>query len=391
MKNVLTLFFVLVLVVSIEAQSAGIEFAQTDWATTLAKAKEENKLIFVDCYTTWCGPCKWMSANVFPDKAVGDYYNANFINVKLDMEKGEGLDFAKKYAVRAYPTLMFIDGDGKMVHKAIGMRNTENFHSLGEAASDPDQQIAGMMAKHDAGERSPEFLKQYAEGLHSAGMPGREKVAEAYLAKQADWSSKDNMEFIFGIADYNVDSKLIGHITANRDAYAELVGADQVTGKLKGAVQSSLRQAKGASDEEVTSMFQKVFPNNYEEYKLEYQLNQWMYSDNEAELSRFINKAPEYIEKYNISNWQTLNSYAWRFYEVITHPKKLAQARTWAEKSVAIESNYYNNDTLAALCYKLKDKAAAAKHAQIAIDLAAEDGSDAADTKELLNKIKALD
>jgi len=95
MKYLFTLLFALALTINIEAQDTGIQFVHTDWETTLKKAKEEDKLIFVDCYTDWCGPCKWMSANVFPDEKVAALYNDKFINVKINMEKGEGILFAK--------------------------------------------------------------------------------------------------------------------------------------------------------------------------------------------------------------------------------------------------------------------------------------------------------
>ena len=73
--------------------SQGINFVPEDmkWQDVLAKAKKENKIVFVDAYTTWCGPCKWMAANIFPTKEVGDVFNASFVNAKIDMEKGEGI------------------------------------------------------------------------------------------------------------------------------------------------------------------------------------------------------------------------------------------------------------------------------------------------------------
>ena len=84
----------------------GIKFEDTNFSTILAKAKKENKLIFVDSYASWCGPCKLMVKNVFPQKAVGDYYNSHFVNAKIDMEKGEGIDLAHKYNVIVFPTYL---------------------------------------------------------------------------------------------------------------------------------------------------------------------------------------------------------------------------------------------------------------------------------------------
>ena len=91
------------------AQDKGIHFEKGTWAEVKAKAKAENKHIFVDAYTTWCGPCKWMAKNTFTDEKVGEFFTKNYIAYKLDMEKeGDGLDFAKKYKVWAVSPSLYI-------------------------------------------------------------------------------------------------------------------------------------------------------------------------------------------------------------------------------------------------------------------------------------------
>ncbi|MBW6496984.1 MAG: thioredoxin family protein [Bacteroidales bacterium] len=116
-----------------EAGEAGIVFHEGSWDQALQLAKEENKLIFLDVYATWCGPCKRLKANTFPDAAVGEFYNANFINVALDGEKGEGLELARKYNVRSYPSLLFIDSNGQIVGRTAGFHNPDRFLELGRA------------------------------------------------------------------------------------------------------------------------------------------------------------------------------------------------------------------------------------------------------------------
>lgn len=86
----------------------------------LKDAAKKKKIIFVDAYTSWCGPCKMMNNNTFKDKTAGDYFNSNLISMKIDMEKGEGPQFAMRYGVRAYPTLLFINHKGEVVHKVLG-------------------------------------------------------------------------------------------------------------------------------------------------------------------------------------------------------------------------------------------------------------------------------
>jgi len=111
----------------------GINFFEGTWDEALALAKKENKLIFLDVYATWCGPCKRLSAQTFPDPEVGKYYNERFINVKVDGEKGEGLTLRQRYGVRGYPTLLFINYKGEVVHKTAGFRDPQRFIDLGKS------------------------------------------------------------------------------------------------------------------------------------------------------------------------------------------------------------------------------------------------------------------
>src|SRR5690606_40768831 len=101
MKNIFAAFALLLSIIVV-AQD-GIQFQKNTFGEMLEKAKKENKLIFIDAMAVWCGPCKLMDKNVFSQKPVGDYFNANFINGKFDMEKGEGLELAARYGVRSYP------------------------------------------------------------------------------------------------------------------------------------------------------------------------------------------------------------------------------------------------------------------------------------------------
>lgn len=105
----------------------GIQFSDLSFDEALKKAKEEKKLVFMDCYTTWCGPCKLMSDQVFNRKEVGDYFNKHFINLKRDMEKGEGKDLAGRYNVDAFPTMFLLDSNGNVVYKLLGAQDMKTF------------------------------------------------------------------------------------------------------------------------------------------------------------------------------------------------------------------------------------------------------------------------
>lgn len=117
-------------------EEVGIKFEQITYKEALAKAKKENKFIFIDCYTSWCGPCKRMAATSFKDAKVGEVYNSQFINLKMEMEKdAEGPELARLYKVKAYPTLLIVNGDGKVVKEVLGMQTVDGLLSFAESAT----------------------------------------------------------------------------------------------------------------------------------------------------------------------------------------------------------------------------------------------------------------
>ena len=118
-----------------ENVAGGIQFKKESWNDVLKMAKKENKLIFLDIYASWCGPCKRLKANTFSDAEVGKLYNQKFINVALDGEKGEGVMIAQKYQVESYPTLLFFNGNGNIVKRTGGYHNPEEFIELGKTVA----------------------------------------------------------------------------------------------------------------------------------------------------------------------------------------------------------------------------------------------------------------
>jgi thioredoxin 1 len=122
-----------------KAEEKGIQFTEAKWAEVLKRAKAENKVIFFDAYTTWCGPCKMMQKNIFTRADVAEVFNKNFVNVKVDMESGEGPGLAKKYPIEGYPTLFFISPKGKVVKKILGYQNAEQLLKVAKSLKTTDE------------------------------------------------------------------------------------------------------------------------------------------------------------------------------------------------------------------------------------------------------------
>lgn len=149
----------------LSAQEAGIDFHTGSFGDALAKAKDENKYLFVDCFTTWCGPCKELEKEVFTDKSVADYFNEKFINFRLDVEKGEGIDLKKRFGVQPVPTLLFINSDGMVEHKFIGSSSPEEFLRKTEEVFTSEKRYGVLERKYAKGDRDLMFMADYLNEL----------------------------------------------------------------------------------------------------------------------------------------------------------------------------------------------------------------------------------
>src|SRR5690349_2482763 len=130
MKYLITIIITLCSCICAVAQD--IQFNHEKFAFIRARAKAEKKLIFIDFYTVWCGPCRRMAAEVFTKPAVAELYNSRFVNYKLDAEKGEGIALARKYEVTSYPSFVFIDADGNLYNKSVGYQADSAFIALAQ-------------------------------------------------------------------------------------------------------------------------------------------------------------------------------------------------------------------------------------------------------------------
>ncbi len=383
MKKILSVI-VYAMVMTVAIGQEGIEFSNGDWESILAKAEKEDKLIFVDAYTVWCGPCKKMARDVFPQKNVGEFYNEKFINVQMDMEKGEGLSFAQTYNVKVYPTLLFVAADGSLIHRSAGYKDSPEFIELGNTALDPSKRISSLKVRFEKGDRDPDFLKKYASVLYEAYDGSHAPAVEAYMKTQNDWNSDENLEFIFKYVS-DTDSDLFNHFVENKDVYIKKFGQIEVSSKLQTLIFNSINDsAESSSLEQIDALYEKVYPEKAKQLSAAFRLS---YYRQAGDRDNFAKSAIEYYKDFPTNDPGELNDIAWTFYTVVDDKKQLKQAVKWTKKSIKMDNNFYNNDTLAALYSKLGKKKKAIKAAKKAIDIAKESGEDYSETQKLLDEI----
>ena len=230
------------------AQNREIKFRDGDWKTQLEQAKKENKLIFFDAYAVWCGPCKMMAKNVFTKDSVADLFNQKFINVKFDMEKGEGITLKEKYNVVAYPTYLFINDEGKLIHKIVGSMSAKEFMQEADNALHPANTLFGLQKNFEASPKSEATAIAYLEGLDKAYEAGKKAtvskiyfdgLAKPLLLEEHQWKlAKKYLN--------NPSSEAFAYLFANKTKLETQFGAEEVNKYFKNTFSSSLGLIKAA-------------------------------------------------------------------------------------------------------------------------------------------------
>ncbi len=150
------------------AQDRSIRLEKADWQRVIAKAKEENKLLFIDCNAVWCNPCKTLVKDVFSRNVVADFYNENFVSVSYDIEKDKSPEFLDMPKISSIPLLLFVNPSTlKIVHGFLGGIDESGMLELGREALDGKRNLAGMRERYQAGERGEALLIPYLRLLKS--------------------------------------------------------------------------------------------------------------------------------------------------------------------------------------------------------------------------------
>jgi thiol-disulfide isomerase/thioredoxin len=374
------------------AQKTGISFQQSSWNQILAKAKAEKKIIFLDAYASWCGPCKKMTSDVFPTAEAGNFYNRNFINAKIDMEVGEGPELAREYEVTAYPTLLFINGDGKLLHKAIGYLSVDEFIATGRDALDPGKQFYTLNEAFDNGKLTDDQHYQLALTAYSLDAPSAATIASTYVNKKTNWLTEPCINLLVKLASKPTDP-YYGFLSKNEKNANEIVGGDMATDALNKVIYQIVADA--IPENEPTRSSVKKIETGFTKYRpadaaRKFALSYGIYISEEREESELKNEYTIlYLNEFGDElDWSLLNQYAWDFFESQTDKEILRSALGWALKSVSKDSNFFNNDTVAQLYFKLGNKKDARKYAEAALRLGKQAGEDVTETESLLKKLQ---
>lgn len=381
-----SVLFTLLVVGNLSLTAQGIQFTTGTWAEIKAEALSQNKIIFMDAYTTWCGPCKWLAANVFTDPAVGEVMNANFINVKFDMEKGEGLAIAKAYNVRAYPTLLFIDGNGDLVHRLCGAMPVEPFLEDIQQVLQREDLLVDLEQAYAQQPNNKEVVASYLVALSKACVASNGKEVDFF----ASLTEEDMMHpYTFSMMQNYppaVGSPTFSYLTEHLTSYLSAFGSE-AQDIITHAIMQYLRPSLYEEDEDAypTAKAKLIGQNipGIEEAVYTMDLTYYQRTDN---WNGYLETATLFIDGFAADNPNTLNSIAWTIFENIEDENGLQRGIEWAAMAKDLDPSYAVLDTYAALLLKIGRIEEGKAAAQQAILTAKAEGADYSGTEALLEE-----
>lgn len=402
MKKIL--LFLLILPFAVIGQEKGITFEHgLDWSQIKEKAKKENKFIFVDLFTTWCGPCKYMSATVFPQTKVGNFFNSQFVNAQIQMDKTdkdndevkawyeEAERFAKDYKIAAYPTFLIFNPQGELVHRMVGGGDADEFIERSKDALKPETQYYALLkAFHDnptdlslahrmvraANTAYDEATVTQAEDIIVSHTKPENLTKEcaAYLVANTRTSRSKAFELLRDNPE-KIDALLEKNGAANRVLAA--VAINEVLGTK---IDFNSEPNWDALKTEICNKYNNVnFDPIFKLMKAQY----YVQSHNWSSLKDIVNS---YLTSEDLSSNQ-LNNFAWEIFENCTDAACLDAALKWSKKAVEQDVKSAYLDTYANLLYKKGDKVNAIKWQEEALSLATEGEQD--NYQDTLAKMKS--
>ena len=406
MKQILTFTTALLIQLSAVASDTTLVLKQTSYSQVFELAKKEKKTVLLYFHFDGCGACVKMEKTAFVDRKVADFYNSNFVCLEVNTQKGEGIETNKIYNVQLHPTFLFLDSNGKELHKIVGVFSPDEFVLQAQNALNPTKTLTYFKQQYKAGKRDANFLFDYCYRLRDA-YELDSLVINEYLNTQSidDLGKEKNIKFIyeFAVHAFKIPTPF-NFMLNNRDKFYQYFDKDQVDTRIVWIVNASIYEAIEKQNEilfsksiEALKPFDTGQTYTFKEMdgratgmitsKYLVLSSQMEYYEKASNLAKYNDVLRQYLEKI-WNDYDALNTFAWNYYERFEDKSKLEKAVECVERSIVLNSNYANNDTYACLLNKLCKYDKALKQAERAIELAKQTNIDYKETSDLIIKIK---
>lgn len=368
------------------AGQSGIKFRNIGLEKALEEAGKEQKLLFVEGYADWSQPCAILEEYTFSNKEVGAYFNEHFVNIQVDMEGYPGEEFADYYGVTSFPTLLFLDAEGNIVHQGCGAIDADELLVLAENASG-EKSLKKMEEKFVDGFRKADFLVELSHAMEAACLD-KVPLVSMYFENlpREQWTDESS----WAIICLNVEdpySEQFQYLVKNKSLFVAKYGKDTVENKIYTVLLDQLIAIYEGEDLTLfaAQALKQLAENTDIENKNELiSLAELKASDLKQDWKSYAKSVIQVVEEQKVTDPDQLNEFAWNFYLYVDNKDELSQAIAWMAEVVKQypDATYY--DTYASLLYKLGDQKNAIKYANLALDAAEKELEDLTHYKEQL-------
>jgi thioredoxin-related protein len=368
---------------SISNSEVGIHFQKRlSWSEVIKKAVSEHKPIFVDCYTTWCGPCKTMDQEVYTDSVVGEFCDTHFVSVKFQMDRTKSDDEAiqasykdaaylfKRYEVNAFPTLLFFSPDGQITNQSVGALSKDNFLKLLSSVLDPTKNYYSLLEKFRQGRRNSQEMRYLIETALSVVQDtiASRNVANVYFGALPTDSlytpenlnlmrqlTIDTLDMGFRLF-YNHASKV--NKVMNDDGYSQSIVQGILYSEI---VRPALKLASAKNEQPNWQVLQAEIVVKYNRYyairtiagaKPPWAESQHNWVDYCRYLVHFVDTYLMPSKNTGAAQSYILNAFAWDIFQHSKNAAELQSAISWSKKAVLMYPLASSIDTYANLLYK---------------------------------------
>jgi thioredoxin-related protein len=391
------------------AQDPGIHFEQgLNWTAVQAKAKQENKYIFVNCYTALCKPCSLMAGNVFALKEAGDAVNPSFISMNIQMEATEkdpdmvktayedARSMMRKYGIQSYPTFLFFTPEGKLVHRVVGPAGATQFIGYAQDALDSAKQYYSVMDQYYRGRRDTLLLELLAR---SAFQNGDRELGDSVLGdllpKIKNPFTKNRLDLI-GQSIKKPDGpgfELFLHDAEKIDRLEKPDFAETIV--MNAIIRQNPMILDLFNEHSPKQSWDKIYDDLNTNYGPTYahRILVWIkvpYYKSQTNWELYLKSLLSYLKEYGDNvHAEDMNNYAWDIFKYCTSPEDLSFGVSYSLRSLTTTEKLNPEfiDTYANLLYKSGNVAYAIVKETEALELA--DPSQKKTYRDTLGRMKA--
>lgn len=374
-----------------------------NWDEVKQKAQQENKFILVDCYTTWCGPCKQMSEKVFPQDVVGKYANDKFVSVKLQFDSTVNDDeyvkanyalarqFEKDYGIAAYPSFMVFNSEGQPVHRFVGAYGAEEFVKVLEKTTDEGQQFYTLLKRYESDSTNVSNVKKMATAAAQAYDLKISNRAYAQLINLEGDKLLQNKEDLQSLVDNaNVKGGVIFDFLSNnyakiKDASTKELVNDKLTGLI---IQQDYLNALFMSDKPDWAGTEKDLKSKYPNLAWDKTIHtsKVTLAYYKKDRAGVLSSLKDMYSKNYLLDDRVINAIAWELFENSDDKNTLKQVSNYMAKNVANSKDAAIIDTYANVLYKSGDKTNGIKWMKKAVEYS--DDANKSTFQETLQKME---